>query len=72
MRPQRVGRALTRSEARALLDRMVHRPFDYTVFALMLATGLRISEATVLGVHDIDRQAGLIRVRSGKGRKARR
>jgi len=71
VRPQRVGRAMTRSEARALLGGMAHRPFDYTFFALMLATGLRISEATVLRVNDVDRRAGLLRVRSGKGRKAR-
>ncbi|MCP3960845.1 MAG: tyrosine-type recombinase/integrase [bacterium] len=71
VRTQRPSRALTRSEARALLAAMAGRPFDYTFFALMLATGLRISEAAALRVHDIDRRAGLIRVRSGKGDKAR-
>lgn len=71
VRTQRPSRALSRDEARTLLDGMAHRPFDYTFFALMLATGLRISEATALSVHDIDRRAGLLRVRSGKGGKAR-
>ena len=37
----------------------------------MLATGLRISEATRLQVHDIDRRAGLLHVRRGKGDKPR-
>jgi integrase len=37
----------------------------------MLATGLRISEATALQVHDIDRRAGLLHVRRGKGNKPR-
>ena len=46
-------------EARRLLDRLVSRPFDYTFCALLLATGLRLSEATVLTVGDLDRGAGL-------------
>jgi len=71
VRTQRPSRALTRAEANALLDSMAHRPFDYTFFAVMLATGLRISEAAALRVDDIDRRAGLIHVRSGKGDKAR-
>lgn len=71
VRTQRPGRALTHDEARALLAAMTHRPFDYTFFAVMLATGLRISEAAALSVHDIDRSAKLIRVRYGKGGKAR-
>jgi integrase/recombinase XerD len=64
-------RSLTRAEARGLLDALAHRPFDYTFFAVMLATGLRICEATALRWQDIDRRAGLIHVRSGKGGKAR-
>lgn len=71
VRTQRPGRALTRNEARDLLDTLAHRPFDYTFFALMLATGLRISETAALRVDDIDRRAGLLHVRSGKGKKAR-
>jgi integrase len=64
---------LTRAEARALLEAFRDRPFDYTFFALMLATGLRISEARQLCVGDIDRQAQLVHVRrdKGKGGKAR-
>jgi len=64
---QHHGRSLTRDEARRLLDRLVSRPFDYTFFAVLLATGLRLSEATVLTVGDLDRGAGLLHVRSGKG-----
>ena len=71
VRMQPTGRVLTRAEARHLLDTFAHRPFDYTFFALMLATGLRISEAAALQVQDIDRRARLIHVRSGKGEKSR-
>ena len=65
------GRALTRPEARALLDLLAPCPIDYTFFALMLATGLRISEAAALQVDDIDRRASLLHVRRGKGSKPR-
>lgn len=71
VKTQRPGRALTRSEARNLLDLLSARPYDHAFFALMLATGLRISEATALQVHDIDRRAGLLHVRRGKGCKPR-
>lgn len=60
-------RALTREEAKALLDAAARSPFDYTFFATQLATGLRVSEVRRLRVHDIDRRAGLLRVRAGKG-----
>lgn len=71
VRTQRPSRCLTREEARRLLGSLATRPFDYTFFALLLATGLRLSEATALVVRDLDRGAGLLHVRSGKGRKAR-
>jgi len=64
------GPALTRDEVRALLDAAV-LPFDRTLFALMYATGLRISEARALQVGDIDARAELLHVRHGKGDKAR-
>ncbi len=71
VRTQRPGRCLTRDEARRLLDALAGRPFDYTFFALLLATGLRLSEAAALTVEDLDRGAGLLHVRSGKGGKPR-
>jgi len=67
VRTQRPGRCLTRDEARRLLGSLATRPFDYTFFALLLATGLRLSEATALVVQDIDRGAGLLHVRSARG-----
>ena len=63
--------ALTKEEVRALLGTMTDCPFDYTFFATMLATGLRISECRSLATGDIDRLARLIHVRRGKGGKAR-
>ncbi len=62
--------ALSVTEVRALLDAAA-QPFDRTLFALMYACGLRVSEARTLRVGDIDAQAGLIHVRRGKGDKAR-
>ena len=62
--------ALSVAEVRALLDAAA-QPFDRTVFTLMYACGLRVSEARTLRVSDIDAQAGLIHVRHGKGDKAR-
>jgi integrase len=56
---------------RAFLDTLVSTPFDYTFFATMLATGVRISECCALSVHDIDRRARLVHIRHGKGDKAR-
>jgi len=70
-RPPR--RPLVKAEARALLDAAAEagRPFDYTVIATLLATGLRVSEACHLRPADIDSRAGLVHVRCGKGGKAR-
>ncbi len=62
---------LTHPEARALLDVCASNPFNFTFFATMLATGARISECCALSVHDIDRRAGLVHIRHGKGDKAR-
>lgn len=71
VRTQVPGRALTRAEARALLDLLAPHPYEHAFFALMLATGLRISEVAALQVGDIDRRAGLLHVRHGKGGKPR-
>jgi integrase len=65
------GRALTRAEVQALLALLAPHPYDDTFFAVMLATGLRISEAVALQVDDIDRRARLVHVRRGKGDKRR-
>lgn len=44
---------------------------DLALFRLMLATGLRVSEATGLALADVDLLARLVAVRDGKGGKAR-
>jgi len=62
--------ALTRPEVAALLGASV-QAYDRTLFTLMYACGLRVSEACGLQVGDIDARAGLLRVRLGKGDKAR-
>ncbi len=62
--------ALAAAEVRALLDAAA-QPFDRTVFTLIYACGLRVSEACALRAGDIDARAELIHVRHGKGDKAR-
>ena len=48
------------------------RPKTYaTLFALLLATGLRISEALALEVRDVDLDEGVLTVRNGKLGKSR-
>lgn len=48
------------------------RPATYeTLFGLLAATGLRISEALHLALQDVDLQAGIITVRETKFRKSR-
>ncbi|HIT33996.1 MAG TPA: tyrosine-type recombinase/integrase [Candidatus Faecousia intestinigallinarum] len=44
---------------------------DYAIFLLFLTAGLRLSELCSLDVKDVDFDARTLRVRSGKGRKAR-
>lgn len=51
----------------AALDNPKHRALAMVVYS----SGLRVSEAVRLRVHDIDAQRSLIRVRGGKGRKDR-
>jgi integrase/recombinase XerD len=62
---------LLREEVAALLRAAVAQPFDYTFFATLLATGLRISETCALRTEDLDGRGGLLHVRRGKGGKAR-
>ena len=61
---------LTVAEVRALLE-ATEEPFDRVLFTLMYACGLRVTEACVLQVRDIDTLAGLLHIRHGKGDKAR-
>lgn len=71
VRPPTPRPPLTLGEAKALLDAAAQSPFLYTFISTLLSTGLRISEACVLQPGDIDRKAGLVHVRRGKGGKPR-
>ena len=44
---------------------------DRALLELLYSTGVRIGEAVLLTVHDVDLDAGLLSVRSGKGGKSR-
>jgi integrase len=70
LRPKRVAlqppRWLNADDARRLVAAVEERSYR-TVFLVMLATGMRISEVLALRVEDIDREQPLIRVRCGKG-----
>lgn len=68
--PRGLPRVLDMSEVVALLGAMTSPV--YRMIALVLyATGLRISEAVMLQVSDIDAARGVLRVRCGKGGKPR-
>lgn len=59
-------------QAAAMRPRGGLRPRTYvTYFSLLLATGLRLSEACALETADVDLVNGLLTVRSGKFRKSR-
>jgi len=66
---------LTREQARPLLSAAQEDPFTHALLATLLASGLRISEATHLRIEDRpgpeDSTSGLLQVRRGKGHKPR-
>jgi len=61
---------LSIDEVHALLRAIRHRRYQ-AVAMVMYGAGLRVSEALALEVRDIDGPRGVIRVRHGKGDKAR-
>jgi site-specific recombinase XerD len=61
---------LSLDEVNATL-RMIQRPVYQAIAMVAYGAGLRISEALALEVTDIDGERGVLRVRHGKGDKAR-
>jgi site-specific recombinase XerD len=61
---------LSVEEVNALI-RAIRKPLYQAIAMVLYGTGLRISEALALEVRDIDGQRGVLRVRHGKGDKAR-
>lgn len=70
--PSRPGIPLMPAEVVALRQALASQPFEYTIFSTMLDTGLRNSEVRHLQTGDIDRRAGLVHVRRGKGARPRK
>jgi len=69
-RPERLPVVLTRSECRALLDKLTG---SYRIVGgLLYGGGLRLLEALHLRIKDVDLERQEILVRDGKGRKDRR
>ncbi len=71
------GCALTIGELRALFeicvqDRKPHGARDAAMIAVLYGAGLRRSEVVALNLSDYDAASGEIKVRRGKGRKARK
>jgi site-specific recombinase XerD len=61
---------LSLKEVQALLN-AIRNPRYQAIAMVMYGAGLRVSEALALEVRDIDGERGVIRVRHGKGDKAR-
>ncbi len=61
---------LSQQEVAAVLDAL-HHPVYRAIAMVLYGTGLRIDEALSLEVGDIDGQRGVLRVRHGKGDRAR-
>jgi site-specific recombinase XerD len=61
---------LSLDEVEALIKAMKH-PMYQAIVMTMYGTGLRIAETLLLEVGDVDGERGVIRVRKGKGGKAR-
>jgi integrase/recombinase XerC len=75
--PKRVPEVMSEEQTNALLDGVaagkLERPLparDVAIFELLYGCGLRVSELAGIGLEDLDRSAGWVRVR-GKGRKER-
>lgn len=63
---------LSRCEVARLLEAVAHLPHLYAYFRTVYSCGLRLSEALHIRPGDIDRAAGLLHVRQGKGAKDRK
>jgi site-specific recombinase XerD len=69
-RPRTLPTVLSLEQVSALL-RALRKPLYQAIAMVLYGAGLRVSEALALEVTDIDGARGVIRVRCGKGRKAR-
>ena len=61
---------VSQAEVSAFLEALLH-PVYRMVAMVLYGTGLRIDEALALEVSDVDRARGVLRVRHGKGNRAR-
>jgi integron integrase len=68
-KPRKLPVVLTRKEVQDVLERM-DGP-QQLIARLMYGTGMRISEALRVRVHDVDFNRGIITIRNGKGHKDR-
>jgi integrase/recombinase XerD len=73
--PRRPPEVLTVAEVEQVLAQPdLSTPFgirDRAILETLYSTGMRRRELSLLAISDIDRQAGILRVRHGKGRKER-
>lgn len=68
---RRLPRHLSESTVAALLQGSQSSPLRSAVLSILAYGGLRVSEVSNLEISDVDLEGGVLRVRSGKGRKDR-
>ena len=70
LKSRKLPEVFSKEEVKKMLDVTINRKHKL-IISVIYGTGIRLSEAADLGLEDIDETRGVIKIRSGKGRKDR-
>ena len=70
LKSRKLPEVFSKEEVKKMLDATINRKHK-VIISVIYGTGMRLSEAADLGLDDIDEARGVIKIRSGKGRKDR-
>lgn len=70
LKSRKLPEVFSKEEVKRILDVTINRKHKL-IISVIYGTGMRLSEASDLGLEDIDEARGVIKIRSGKGRKDR-